>query len=149
MIKCMNTKFEILDDITWADVAFRAYGNDLDELFFSSATALLSVLLENPGSVGSDVEKKIESENSDIEILLYEFLQEFIFFKDSEFLLLKPQSVIVSRTQGKYRLQCRLSGEYIDREKHAFNVDIKAVTLYKFSVICENGIWSATVVLDV
>jgi SHS2 domain-containing protein len=141
--------FEILEDITCADIAFRAYGEDLPELFRSSAEALMSVMLENPDSISQDTRVDIKLSKIDIDILLFEFLQELLFYKDSDSLLLLPQTIDIRKEENKFSLECRLSGDRIDLNKHRFNVDVKAVTMHKFQIKTEKGRWSATVVLDV
>jgi SHS2 domain-containing protein len=142
----------MINDITRADIAFRAYGSDLGELFKSAADALLAIMVENPEEIGGDTQKNIKLDNGNIEMLLYNFLQEFLFFKDSESLLLKAgqiSQISIEEKNGSYRLECITEGEKIDRKKHRFNVDIKAVTLHKFSVTRDDSGWSAIVVLDV
>ena len=47
-------KFEILDNITMADIAFRAYGKNLDELFINGVRALLYILLEDSENITPD-----------------------------------------------------------------------------------------------
>jgi SHS2 domain-containing protein len=145
----VNSNFEIIDGVTSADIAFRAYGGTLTELFVSSALALMSIMLENPEGIVFSLSKGIELSNEDRELLLFEFLNEFIFYKDSELLLLKPESVEIEEENGGYRLQCDARGEYIDRNRHIFNVDIKAVTMHRLSIARDGGQWCAMVVLDV
>ncbi len=145
----MKSNFEIIDGVTRADIAFRAYGGTLPELFISSALALMSIMVENPEGILFTLSKGIELSNVDRELLLFEFLNEFIFYKDSELLLLKPESVEIEKVNCEHRLQCNARGEYIDRNRHIFNVDIKAVTMHGLSIACDGGQWYAVVVLDV
>jgi SHS2 domain-containing protein len=145
----VKRNFEIIDGVTSADVAFRAYGGTLTELFLSSAMALMSIMLENPEGIDFSLSRDIELINEDRELLLFEFLNEFIFYKDSELLLLKPESVEIEEKHGGYRLQCDARGEYVDRNRHIFNVDIKAVTMHGLSIDRDGGQWCAMVVLDV
>lgn len=144
----MEDNFEIIDNVTRADVAFRAYGGTITELFQSAALALMSIMLVNPEGIAFSTKRSIALDNLDRELLLFEFLNEFIFFKDSELLLLKPESVEIEEVDGGYRLQCDARGEHIDR-KHVFNVDIKAITMHELSIAREGDQWCATVVLDV
>ena len=138
--------FEIIDDITMADAAFRARGKDRGEMFRSAAQALMSVMLKNPESISCEVEREVRMESGDTEMLLHDFLQELLFFKDSEGLLLLPRTLAVS---SSHILEGVLGGERIKRGKHLFQVDVKAVTLHRFMVEERGGAWTATVVLDV
>jgi SHS2 domain-containing protein len=141
--------FEIIDEFTSADVAFKASGKDIEELFVSAAGALLSIMLENPNIVSKDIKKRIDLKNSELDLLLYEFLQELIFYKDSELLLLVPESITISKSADVYLFSCDLAGEKIKREKHHFNVDAKAITMHKLKIEKQGDSWIATVIVDV
>lgn len=141
--------FEIIDEFTSADIAFKASGKDIEELFKSSACALLSIMLENPGLVSKSVKKRISLKNIELDMLLYEFLQELIFYKDSELLLLVPETITISKRADDYFLECYLAGEKIMREKHCFNVDAKAITMHKLKIEKQGDSWAATVIVDV
>ena len=83
-------------------------------------------------------------------MLLFDFLNELIFYKDARRLLLLPAQVTItgSRATG-YSLQARLQGVEIDAARHRLNTDVKAVTMHRFSVTPVAEGWQATVVLDV
>jgi SHS2 domain-containing protein len=141
--------FEIIDELTRADIAFRITGSDLDELFFSGAYALLSVMLENPDSKSPTIERKLELKNTAIDMLLYDFLNELIFIKDAESLILFPKIISITNSENVYQLNSIFNGEYIDSSKHKLNVDVKAVTMHNLSANkIQNG-WEAVFVLDV
>ena len=142
-------KFEIIDEYTRADAAFRAYGNDLNELFAAGARAVMSVMVENIELIDREIEKSIYLENNELTALLHEFLQEFIFFKDSASLLLIADTVEVDYRTDTCKLKCRAYGETIKRDKHEFNVDVKAVTMHRLNVERKDKTWIATVILDV
>ncbi len=141
--------FEILEDITSADVAVRFYGNSLENLFLAGGRAVVSVMIDDAASLGSGITRSFDLESEELDLLLYAFLQEFVFYKDAELLLLAPKEVSITSSEGRYRLRCLAAGERANTKKHSFNVDVKAVTMHKFEVKCENGRWSATVVFDV
>lgn len=141
--------FRILDDITFADTAVELYGNDLRELFMAGAEAFLAVIVEEPSALGKHERRTFSLKNNDVDLLLYEFLGEMIFYKDAESLLLFPEELAVERTDDMYCLWCTAAGETADQKKHSFNVDVKAVTFHKFNVKYENNTWVATVVFDV
>jgi SHS2 domain-containing protein len=140
--------YEQIENITRADVAFRISGIDLYELFCSGAEALLSVLIENPHSLLFKEERHIRFENN-IDLLLYDFLQEIIFYKDSESLLLLPKTISFANTNNITRLDCILHGEYIDTKKHKSNTDVKAVTLHNLKIENPGNQWIGEFVLDV
>jgi SHS2 domain-containing protein len=141
--------YEIIDDLSRADVAFRVRGGSLEELFSEGARALVSIMLHNPGVLRPNRTISFECRAADLEILYFDFLSEFIFYKDSELLMLLPETIDIAESADGYRLACAARGEKIDHDRHRFNVDIKAITLHHLSVVRENGAWSATAVVDV
>lgn len=141
--------FEIIEDITLADIALRICGRDLNEMFVSGAWAIISMMVENPESISRHIERDIRLTNSNLDLLLFEFLQEIIFYKDSESLLLIPDDVKISNSCDVHKLECRVYGETIKRDKHVLNVDVKAVTMHNLNVEKRDDIWMATLVLDV
>lgn len=141
--------YRFLDDIATADVAFEAWGATREELFAAAATALLQTMVHNPEAVKRREKISIVLEDGELDLLLFSFLQEVIFLKDARRLLLHPQKIRIVEKGGCFRLDAALQGEWIDRQRHPLAVDVKAVTLHRFRVACEGGIWHAVVVLDV
>ena len=127
-----------------ADVMFEAYGSDLNELFENSGLALqeLQVELKN---VKSKIIKEIKLENKSVEMLLFDFLQELIFLKDTEQLIFSKIKVKIK--DDKLNGVC--SGEKIDINKHECKVDAKAITLHKYEVKKIKDKWIARVIVDI
>jgi SHS2 domain-containing protein len=141
--------YEIIDDLSRADIAFRVRGGSLGELFSAGGRALASIMLQNSGEIRPEISVSFECTASDLELLYFDFLSELIFHKDAERLILLPARVDIEEIAGEYRLACGARGEKIDRTRHHFIVDIKAITLHHLSVLKENDTWTATVVVDV
>lgn len=142
-------EYELLDGISRADIAFRVRGKTIEELFFAGTRSLLAIMLQNMGTVVPSVDISFTCQAREIDLLYFDFLSELIYYKDSEKLLLLPQRIeITSSTEG-YALACILSGDRIDRKRHVFTIDIKAVTLHNLVVENDDDGWSATAVLDV
>lgn len=138
-------KFKFLEDIATADVAFEAYGKKLEELFENAALALFEVMVETK-SVISHQSLVVSCQNDTVEGLLLDFLDELVFLKDSQNLVLNDFKVGIS---GKYKLKAKVFGEEIDPKKHNLKVDVKAVTMHRFEVIRGKEGWRAQVVLDI
>ena len=141
--------YRYLDDIATADVAFDAWGDTQADMFQAAADAAMNVMLADLTTIEPDQQKTIKLTNNNIEMLLYDFLNEFIFFKDAEQLLLRTGKINITRQNEKYTLTADLLGQKIDRKKHDLTVDIKAVTMHRFKVEQTNNQWHATVVLDI
>jgi len=137
-------KFKFID-ITTADVAFEAYGKDLNELFANSALAMFEVMI-NTKQIERKVERKVEVEGSDLESLMFNWLNELLIFVDSENLAFSEFEVEVDEENFKLKAICR--GEAIDRNRHETRTHVKACTYHKME-IKKNKIWKARVILDI
>ncbi|MFQ5761984.1 MAG: archease [Candidatus Bathyarchaeia archaeon] len=139
--------YDFLDDIATGDVAFKATGRTLDELFASAAEATLEVMVAT-ATVEPKILRELELENMDIEALLYDFLENIIYLKDSEYLVFGKLGVKV-QTDKPYKLKATLHGEKIDPSKHELRNDVKAVTYHMFEVKKDTEGWNAQVILDI
>jgi SHS2 domain-containing protein len=141
--------YEYLEDIAISDVAFRAWDKSLEGLFVAAGDATMNVMVEVLGSIEERVSVPIRVKEDSIEMLLFNFLQELIYVKDAEELLLRVREVDIRKEDDAYVLSAEGKGENLDPEKHQLTVDVKAVTLHRFSVEQTPEGWDATVILDI
>jgi SHS2 domain-containing protein len=141
--------FRFQDEIPTADVAFEAWGATQEELFISSASALLRTMAETPELVERRQELVIRLDHEELDLLLFSFLQELIFYKDARRLLLHADTVRIEHGKCTFSLEATVSGEQIDACRHRLLVDVKAVTLHRLSVVFRDNLWKAEVELDV
>lgn len=141
--------YEFLEDLAIADVQFRAYGKDLPEVFISAADATTNVMVRNLESVRIRQSLHLTIEHDELDMLLFNFLQELIYFKDTERLLLRAEQVTIEGDDSVYRLEADLAGETLDPSRHDQGADVKAVTLHRFSLKQDEHGWSAYVILDI
>jgi SHS2 domain-containing protein len=141
--------YKFLEDIGTADIAFEATGRDLPELFMAAADATMNVMIDNLDEIESRETRQIELMNDNIEMLLFDFLQELIYFKDANRLLLRTREMEIERKDEEYFLRARLAGERLDDTRHEQRADVKAVTLHGFSVAKRDETWKARVLLDI
>ncbi len=133
-----------------SDVQFCADGNDLSELFASCWDAAVGVTIEHPDAVETVEKREIQLEEEELDFLLYAFLNEFVFEKDADGLVLRVETVEIEHEDNTWRLKATLYGGPIDTERHGHGLDIKAVTFHEFFVgKGEDGVWRAQVLLDV
>lgn len=140
--------YRYLGEIATADVAFEATGGSLEEAFAAAAEATLNVMIEEPERIERRESIDVELENDDLEMLLFDFLNELVYYKDSKKLLLRVDEVKIE-VEGRFRLSAKLSGETLDPMKHPLGADVKAVTLHRFSLLRSGDGWKATAVLDI
>ena len=141
--------YEYLEDIGTADIAFEATGRDLPELFTAAADATMNVMIDNLEAIEPRETRRITLKNDAIDMLLFDFLQELIYFKDADRLLLRIREVQIDEKDEEYFLKAKVAGEPLDPARHQQRADVKAVTLHDFRVEKIDGGWKASVLLDI
>jgi protein archease len=141
--------YHYLEEIGTADIAFEAAGRDLVELFSDAADATMNVMIDNLDAIEPRETRQIELSNDKLDMLLFDLLQELIYLKDAERLLLRVREVRIDKEDKKYVLKARAIGEVLDPERHHQRADVKAVTLHNFSVEKTDHGWKAMVLLDI
>jgi SHS2 domain-containing protein len=141
--------YEFLEDIATADIAFRSWGDDLEEVFKAAGDAVVNTMIDNLDAIALTETRTFELEDDALDLLLFNFLQEFVYYKDSELLLLRAQQVEISQKESVYHLNAMTQGEQLDRDRHHQRVDVKAVTLHQFQLTKTNEGWMAQVILDI
>ncbi|MGC8812378.1 MAG: archease [Candidatus Aenigmatarchaeota archaeon] len=138
-------KFKFLD-ITTADVAFEAYGKNLNELFANSALAMFEVMI-NTKQVETKVEREVEVDGNDLQSLLFNWLNKLLVFVDAENLAFSEFNVEIDEKNLKLKARCK--GEVINREKHETRTHVKAATYHKMKIEKIENKWKAQVILDI
>jgi SHS2 domain-containing protein len=101
----------------------------------------------DPASIAAVKKWTVELEGSDLDDLAYQWLSEIIFLFETESAVFSTFSVRLEQ-HGAMKLFGEIGGESIDLARHAFENEVKAVTLHKFG-IKKNQLWCIQVVLDV
>jgi SHS2 domain-containing protein len=141
--------YRYLEDVAIADVAFEATGDDLVNVFVAAADATMNVMIGDISSISPRESRSFKLENDDLEMLLLNLLQELIYYKDAEQLLLRITDLRIAKHGRRYVLRATASGERLDVERHEQRADVKAVTLHRFSLHRTADGWKAEVILDV
>ncbi|MBT3405189.1 archease [archaeon] len=130
-----------------ADVKFQAEGATL-EASFSNCVVALRQSIAAEIKVKEVIEKKIEVSGKDLENLLYEFLEEFIYLLDAEsFLVATIKEIKIDKKQ--MTLTARVLGD--KAENYEFSNPVKAVTYSEMFIKFdeEKNKFICQVVLDV
>lgn len=142
----MKPSYKFIDHT--ADVLFEAEAPTMGELFEQCALALEETQIDL-----SKVERKesitIKVEHKDVEGLLFDFLDDLVFYKDSNLLVFNKFDVYIEEKEGKYFLTCQAYGEKLDHQKHEPKVDVKAITMHMFEVKKTDEGWFARVLIDI
>jgi len=137
-------KFEFLD-ITTADVCFVAYGKNLNELFSNSALAMFEVMI-NTKQVKSKIERKVRVNGTDLQSLMFSWLNELLVFVDSENIAFSDFKAEVDEKNFTLNAVCK--GEKINTKKHETRTAVKACTYHQMKIE-KNKIWKTQVILDI
>jgi SHS2 domain-containing protein len=141
--------YRSVDDLSLTDAGFEAEGASLIELCRSAVDATLAVMVGDPEAVQPSRSVPVLLEAADPAGLLFWLLQEVIYRKDAEGSFLRLAEAGIAERDGRFVLTGTLRGEPLDRSRHVAGTDVKAVTLHRFEVLERDGLWHATVVLDV
>jgi SHS2 domain-containing protein len=140
---------EFLEDVAMADIAFRAWGESLEDTFVSAADAVMNAMVDEIKSIETREQRTIAIQHDELDMLLFNFLQELIYYKDTEQLLLRVPDVRIGHGGDHYHLEADAAGETIDPARHPMRVDVKAVTLHRFALTKRDEGWEAFVILDI
>jgi len=141
--------FTFLEEIATADIAFEAWGKTLEETFLAAADATMNVMVEELNAVQPLEVRRFKLENEALDMLLFDLLQELIYYKDAETLILRVREVRIRDENGRHILEATTSGEKLDPDRHRPRVDVKAVTLHRFRLEKTEEGWKASVILDI
>lgn len=129
-----------------ADIAFEVFGLDLAGLL-ENATLAFSEAFTYPKKLGTDKKVKIEIKTDGPDYLLNKWLNELLYFFDTEFLGVKEVDVEVDIEERMYSATGVLTGGNITPE--LVKVEPKAITLHNFKVEKRKEGWYAFVVVDI
>ena len=142
-----KTRYKFLENIAIADIAYEAYGKDLNELFENAALAIFE-LTADVDTIDAAKKVDFELEHEKLDNLLYDFLSEILFLKDSKYMVFKHVHVTIKEGK-KNKLKAVLEGDKINPEVQSLENDIKAITMHMFELKKEKGQWKARVVVDI
>ena len=136
-------KYELIDHT--ADIGLRIFGSCLAELFENAGFALFDVLTDS-AKVHPREKRTFALERENLEELLVEWLGELLCVFDTEQFLFISFKII---RLDNNRLHAEAAGEYYQEGVHSIETAVKAVTYHNLTVFEKNGLWEATVIVDV
>jgi SHS2 domain-containing protein len=143
-------KYQFFDKT--ADAKFQAFGVTLEEAFKHAEEAMISVMFSPQEIEDYEIhreEREIIVEGTNLESLLYNFLEEVLFLLSAESFIGLVDKIIIKQLDEGYKLKAHLSGtQSINLESHN---EVKAVTYNEMYVKFdeEKGCYVAQVVVDI
>jgi len=138
--------FEYLDHT--ADVQLHAWGNDLKVCFEQVAVAMFGYMTEiDKVEMGGHMD--LEATGSDLENLLYNFLDEFLYSFCTEPNFIARKVEITQFDKINFKIKCRAYGEVFDLSKHPQGTEVKAITYSNLQVWDEPEHHEVFVIIDI
>lgn len=134
--------FETFDHT--ADIGLRVSAATLEELFADAARGLMSLLVENVNDVRLAVSESIRLAGTEVDYLLFDWLNELLFRFETRRLLCCEFTVQLN-AQG---LEATIRGETCNPSRHRLAHEVKAITYHGLSVEQTDRGWQAELILD-
>ena len=139
----VSSVFETFDHT--ADLGLRAVADDREGMFAEAARGLTSLLIEEPGALRSDNRFDMPVVGVDLELLLFDLLNELLFQFETTGFLGRDFSVTSTETG----LAVEAYGEVIADQPDRLAREIKAITYHGLKVQQQAGRWMAEVIVDI
>ncbi len=144
----MPASFHFLDDVALADLAFDAEGDSVQELFEAAAQAVMEAMAD-PVTVGATWERRVEHAGTDLAELLFDWLSDFIYWKDAAGVVFSRAAMSVTQEGEQWMLVAMLIGAPVNQATQVLRNDVKGVTKHLYRLHQDNDRWRVRVVLDV
>lgn len=113
-----------------ADIGLKAYGKDMNEAFENAGLAIFNIISDT-SDIDALREIEFEVTSEDEVSLLYDYLEELLFYHEIEFMLFSDFHVKIDEN---LHLKAKIIGEEINWDKHERKSEIKAITFHKMEV---------------
>lgn len=136
-------KFEYFD--VTADIGFYAFGKNLNEAFENAGLAIFNII-SNTDNINPQKSIEFEITSEDEVSLLYDYLEELLFYHEVEFMLFSEFIIEIEKTDDDYHLKAIIKGEDINWDKHERDCEIKAITFHQMEVNISDDVWLKAIV---
>ncbi|HEX9750826.1 MAG TPA: archease [candidate division Zixibacteria bacterium] len=143
----MPYSYKFLEDVALADSAFEVEADSWGELFSGAAAALTAVMVDG-GGLAPSTQRHLDLSAGSVEDLLYDWLSEIVYLKDTESLIVASAHADVA-SAPLWGVLGTLECDRIDPKRHQMGQDVKAVTYHLFSVEQIGNKYKARIVLDI
>jgi SHS2 domain-containing protein len=132
-----------------ADELIEARGRTLEEAFEQAAKAVFEVITDT-AKVECKHEIEVEVDGYDLENLLYRWIEELLYYLDTDKIVFSVFKVMeIKRQDDSYLLKARVCGEKFNPDKHEHRTIVKAMTYAQMNIRREDDCWVLTFVVDI
>lgn len=131
-----------------ADVAFRAWGQNLEEAFKSGSLAMTDVIT-NRKKIEKKIVKELEAKGEDKEELLVDWLGQLLYIFDVEKLIFADFDLKIQERGKRWFLKGKGYGEKFEPSKHPSGTNVKGISYSWMKIWKEKRRTYIRVVLDV
>ena len=128
-----------------ADLLVAATGETLGEAFAQLALGMFNMMSPLSG-ISEKEEFKLEAQGTDLESLLFNLMDEFLFITDVDFLI--PKSVQITVDHENLSASAVCMGERFSAATHEVGIQIKAVTYHMMEIKETPDCWYVRMVFD-
>ncbi len=128
-----------------ADLGLRVRAADLNSLFADAGRGMFAVIAGDLEGISPRHTHKIDLEGTELDYLLFDWLNELLYAFESQRLLLVAFDVHVTETG----LAATVAGEPWEPGRHRLEHEVKAITYHALSVVRQGDGWLAEVILDI
>ena len=128
-----------------ADLLVEATGSTLGEAFANLALGMFNAMTPI-GGIAEEEEFTLEAEGMDMESLLFNLMDEFLYLNDVEFLV--PRRIEIRVDAENFTAEAKCIGERFSNETHEVGIAVKAVTYHMMEIKKETEGWRVRVVFD-
>jgi SHS2 domain-containing protein len=133
-----------------ADLGLRVRAADLNGLFAEAGKGLFSLVVANLDDVRPVDTVAFEIAGTDVEYLLFDWLNELLYtFDTRQIVLVEFDVTVFDGTVSGDGLKATARGEPFDRARHRLEHEVKAITYHELKVVQEKTGWLAELIVDI
>ena len=120
----------------------------MEELFENSCLSICSLLTDiDKLKPVKEVQKTVCS--IELELLLYQILEEIIYLKDADLFFVKEVKCEIIKKKSKWKCNVKFYGATFNRGVNTIGNDIKSITLHKFKITRNKEKWESYFIIDI
>lgn len=136
-------KYEVIPEISTADICIKSYGKTLEEAFENIAFGMFETMVETK-KIKPKQSFKFEKESEDLEALVFDWLSELLYIHDSKNVFFCDFKVKIKKEKN-YTISANIRGGPLEEKARR---EVKAVTYHMMEIKEDKGVHSIRVVLD-